>query len=29
LLVAVIFSWLAVKFYELGARRYQSVNTGA
>ena len=29
LLLAVIFSWLAVKFYELGARRYQSVNTGA
>jgi ABC-2 type transport system permease protein len=27
--VAVIFSVAAVKFYELGARRYQSVNTGA
>jgi ABC-2 type transport system permease protein len=26
---AVLFSWLTVKFYELGARRYQSVNTGA
>lgn len=27
--ISVIFSWLTVKFYELGARRYQSVNTGA
>lgn len=29
LTVAVVFSWSTVKFYELGARRYQSVNTGA
>lgn len=29
LIVAVVFAWAAVKFYELGARRYQSVNTGA
>ena len=29
LIVAIVFAWVAVKFYELGARRYQSVNTGA
>jgi ABC-2 type transport system permease protein len=27
--ISIVFSWLTVKFYELGARRYQSVNTGA
>ena len=27
--VAIVFAWGTVKFYELGARRYQSVNTGA
>lgn len=25
---ALLFAWAAVKFYELGARRYQSVNSG-
>ena len=29
LIVATVFMWGTVKFYELGARRYQSVNTGA
>lgn len=29
LLVAIVFTWGTVKFYELGTRRYQSVNTGA
>jgi len=29
LFVAIFFTWAAVKFYESGARRYQSVNTGA
>ena len=29
LVVAVVFSWCTIKFYALGARRYQSVNTGA
>lgn len=29
LIVATVFTWGAVKFYELGTRRYQSVNTGA
>jgi ABC-2 type transport system permease protein len=28
-IIAVTFSYGAIKFYELGARRYQSVNTGA
>ena len=27
--VAVVFAWATVKFYESGARHYQSVNTGA
>lgn len=29
LVVAIVFLWATVKFYELGTRRYQSVNTGA
>lgn len=29
LCIAALFSWFMVKFYELGTRRYQSVNTGA
>jgi len=29
LIVATVFMWGTVKFYELGTRRYQSVNTGA
>lgn len=29
LLVAVIFSWLSIKFFDWSARHYQSVNTGA
>jgi ABC-2 type transport system permease protein len=29
LAASCVFAWLAVKFYEYGTSRYQSVNTGA